>query len=107
MARGISVLPPERVRVEVSGANYVARVSTNRIRVTVSTNIERVDATRYVHEQPTPATTWSVVHNLGRRPLVDVILSDGRVVGASVIHLDDNSLNIYHNSAASGSAVLT
>jgi hypothetical protein len=46
----------------------------------------------YIHHQPFAATTWTIVHNLGRHPAaISVIDSGGNVWITKVIHLDVNT----------------
>jgi hypothetical protein len=106
MSTRLVIRPPARTRLEVGAPNTI-RMSSQRVTLRVSTSVERVDATRYLHDQTSPSTLWTVTHNLGVKPAaVMIALPDGRVVGASVIHIDDNTLTITHNSPAVGTAVI-
>jgi hypothetical protein len=60
----------------------------------------------YVHEQSTPATTWTIVHNLGRRPLVAVTDSAGTEVMGGVLHHSNNSVELTFSSPFGGEARL-
>jgi hypothetical protein len=62
----------------------------------------------YVHEQLTPATSWTVVHNLGKRPAIQVWDSSGRMVEGDVVFDASNPVNrltITFSAAFSGKAV--
>ena len=62
---------------------------------------------RYVHDQPTPASTWTVVHNLDGYPNVAVVDSaDSEVVGG-VEYLDANTIELTFSGAFSGRAFLS
>lgn len=58
----------------------------------------------YTHTQNSPATTWTVTHNLGKRPSVTVTDSAGTVVVGTVQHDSANQLQITFSSAFSGTA---
>jgi hypothetical protein len=65
---------------------------------------------RFKHVQSSASATWTITHNLGKKPINDVVLN---VNGAqtvinptSVIHTDDNTLVITFSSAQTGEANL-
>ncbi len=59
----------------------------------------------YVHYQDVPAGTWTVVHNLGKKPSVDVIDSAGTKVEGEIKYIDDNSIEIQFTAEFSGRAI--
>lgn len=61
----------------------------------------------YVHTQSTPATLWTIPHNLGFRPTVSVTTNGGLEVLADVQHLSDNTLTVSLLTAMAGIARLT
>lgn len=58
----------------------------------------------YIHEQISPASQWSVVHNLGKRPSVSVVDSSGRVVFGEINYIDNNTLMIKFKYQFAGKA---
>lgn len=58
----------------------------------------------YSHHQTTPAATWAVTHNLGRKPAVLLLPDDSptQPVWTDVTYLDDNTLIIEWPAAVSG-----
>jgi hypothetical protein len=62
-------------------------------------------ASYYEHQQPSPAATWQVTHNLGRHPNISVILGDGRVAAADVQHASGNLAVITFPSTYAGTAM--
>jgi hypothetical protein len=60
----------------------------------------------FTFNQPTPATTWSITHNLGKNPSVSVVDSAGTLVYGEVDYINDNSLIITFSAAFSGKAYL-
>jgi hypothetical protein len=60
----------------------------------------------FTFNQPTPAATWSIAHNLGKNPSVSVVDSAGTLVHGEVDYINDNSLIITFSAAFSGKAYL-
>ena len=59
----------------------------------------------YEHSQPTPASTWVVNHNLGRKPPAIQLLTTGGVVfDGSIVHVNDNQFQVLLDSPATGLA---
>lgn len=58
----------------------------------------------YVHNQMVAASTWSVTHNLNKRPSVTIVDSSGRLCLGEVTYIDDNNVEIVFTAAFSGSA---
>lgn len=54
------------------------------------------------HVQTTPATVWTVTHNLGYRPASFSLWLDNRAAFTSVEHVDDNTLTLRFRSAKTG-----
>jgi hypothetical protein len=55
----------------------------------------------FIHEQVTPSTEWTVVHDLNRYVVSDVFFDEGldgtleKVLPASVRYIDANTLKIF------------
>lgn len=60
----------------------------------------------FIHTQSLASTTWTVTHNMGKRPSVSIVDSSGYEVIASVNHVSVNQLVITFSSAFSGVAYL-
>lgn len=58
----------------------------------------------YTHVQETASASWTVVHNLGKRPAVQVVDTAGTQVEGDVTHLDLNTVRIDFTAAFSGRA---
>lgn len=64
--------------------------------------------TKYTHYQLTPSTTWTVVHNMGRRPTsVTVYDSSGSEVIGNMNYIDANTVQLSFSAAFSGSAYIS
>jgi hypothetical protein len=57
----------------------------------------------YTHTQSSPSSSWTVNHNLGRKPLVQVLSPGGLEVIAEVLHVSTNQVLVSFASAQSGS----
>lgn len=65
------------------------------------------EASTYTYLQNTPATTWTVNHNMGKYPSVTVVTSAGDIAGgAEIDYIDKNNLTISFAAAFSGKAYL-
>lgn len=56
----------------------------------------------FVFSQDTPASTWNVVHNLGRHPSVTVVDSTGHEVTGDVHYLSSNAVQVTFSAGFSG-----
>lgn len=68
-----------------------------------------VDATgsaAFVFTQATPAATWTINHNLGYRPAVELFDQGGNEFDADIVHVSNNQVVVYLNIAAAGAARL-
>lgn len=58
----------------------------------------------YVHTQAVASAIWTVNHNLGFRPTVELYDAGGAEIDAEVIHVSTNQANIYLTAAITGAA---
>lgn len=63
-------------------------------------------ATAYVHTQSSPATTWTINHNLGFRPSVELLDSGSQEIDGEIAHPTINQTVITLNPATAGLARL-
>ena len=89
-------------RLNFTGAGVVASAIGNAVTVAIAAGGM---AEPYVHTQSSAAATWIVNHNLGHRPLIDVLDAGGNVVGAEVVHVSENQANVLFAAAYTGQAV--
>ena len=61
----------------------------------------------YTHIQSVLATVWTVQHDLGRRPVVQVEDATGTLLYGTVQHIDDSMLTITFAIAITGRATCT
>lgn len=62
--------------------------------------------TTYMHDQGVPSVTWTIQHNLDKRPSVTVVDTGGTVVIGEVEYLDSNNVVVTFNASFSGEAYL-
>lgn len=58
----------------------------------------------YRHVQGSPSATWTVTHNLGKRPAVSVVDSAGSLVEGDISYTNDNTAVLTFVGAFSGEA---
>jgi hypothetical protein len=63
-------------------------------------------AVPYQHTQASPSTLWTIPHNLGHRPLVDLYTSGWLDLIAQVVHVDTNNTQVLFDTPQSGYALL-
>jgi hypothetical protein len=70
-------------------------------------NLVYPTATRHIHTQGTPATSWTITHALGGYPSVSVVDSAKTVVFGEVTYLSTSQVVVNFSAAFSGYAYLT
>ena len=60
----------------------------------------------FVHTQTNPSNTWSITHNLGKKPSVTIVTATDTTVIGDVTYNNNNQLTINLSSANSGKAYL-
>lgn len=97
-----------KVVTDGEGNESALAISTTEISVAgVSSNVWNQAAARaagYTHTQNVPSTTWSVTHNLGKRPSVTIVDTGDNVVIGEIQYTNDNSLVLTFSAAFSGKA---
>lgn len=58
----------------------------------------------YVHSQGSAATAWTIAHNLGVRPAIELLDTGGAEIDAEVIHLSVNTAQALFTQAIAGTA---
>ncbi|MGZ8181454.1 MAG: hypothetical protein ACXWT1_05815 [Methylobacter sp.] len=60
---------------------------------------------QYQHTQSTPAAIWTVNHNLGYRPTVQITTLGGRLIWGETLHTSINQVVIYLDIPSAGLAI--
>lgn len=61
----------------------------------------------YVHTQSTAAATWTITHNLGFIPSVELFNTGSQEIDGDVVHVSQNVTTVYFTAAVAGFARLT
>lgn len=61
----------------------------------------------YLHTQSTPSTTWTINHNLGFRPSVELLDTGSQEIDGQIAHPSVNQTIVTLNPATAGLARLT
>ena len=61
----------------------------------------------YVHTQSTPSATWTITHNLGFKPSVELLNTGSQEIDGDVVHVSENVTTVYFTTAVAGFARLT
>ena len=73
---------------------------------TVSSSTTIVGQTTYTHSQSVASATWTINHNLGRKPSVTIADSGGNVQIGEVLYNSDNEITVTFAAAFGGYAHL-
>jgi hypothetical protein len=65
------------------------------------------DTGYYAYTQTSPATVWTITHNLGINPSVTAVDSSGNVIEGTLLYLSTNTLEITFGIATSGHAYMS
>lgn len=69
--------------------------------------LSQIPVTGFIHLQSAPASTWTINHNLGYRPAVEILDSGGQEIEANVSHPTANQAVVQLNPATAGIARLS
>ena len=65
----------------------------------------KADTTKVV-QIPAALSTWTILHNMGKRPAVTVIDTSGNVITGQVVYNSDQQITIYFTPAVAGTVYL-
>jgi hypothetical protein len=60
----------------------------------------------YVHNQPTASTNWTISHNLGFKPSVELLNTGSQEIEGDVVHQSTNVCQVYFSTPIAGFARL-
>jgi len=90
-----------------TGTTWDVVVVTQITGPTGPTGPQGVSGGSFVFTQASPASTWTIAHNLGYRPNISVVDSAGSQVEGNTVWTDNNNLTITFSGAFSGVAYLS
>jgi len=90
------------------GVAGTLNVTTGTVTVTAGgvANLAASGDLHYTYQQSVAASTWTVVHNLGKRPSVAVVDTGGNLVVGAVSYPDANTCVLTFGAAFAGTAYL-
>jgi hypothetical protein len=89
----------------VTAINEVAASASSNS--STGTTVPSSSGVAYTHVQASPASVWTVSHNLGVRPTVSLVDTGGNEVQADIVHTSANQLLIRFALPVAGMARLT
>lgn len=60
----------------------------------------------YTYTQQTPSLTWTINHNLGTKPSVELLNAGSQEIEGDVVHTSSNQVVVSFNTAIAGTARL-
>lgn len=87
----------------------ILTVNNKTIPIIVSTAVSEtvvVEPSPFFYYQLNASTTWTITHNKGYKPLVDIFTLGGMELIGDVVHLSDNVIQVYFNSPMAGFAII-
>jgi hypothetical protein len=108
----VEIIEASPVSVEVVEDNGVMVVEIDRPSVVEVVEVihpgpQGPAGASYVHTQVTPANTWTINHNLGYRPAVELLDSGSQEIDGEVAHPSIHQTIVTLNPATAGIARLT
>lgn len=105
----ITFRPQHALRVTVAADRTVSRDDTRQevqqlIPVIVASGVA---GQAFAFEQVSPADTWTINHNLGFRPGVEILSVGGAEIEGEVLHLNENQTRISFVIPVAGTARLS
>lgn len=61
----------------------------------------------YIHTQSSPSATWTITHNLGFKPSVELLNTGSQEIDGDVVHTSYDVTMVYFTAAIAGFARLT
>lgn len=94
----------------VEGEAPNVTIAVTEQKVTISEGVVGLPGTsgdkHYQHDQEVPAATWTIQHNLGKKPSVTVVDSGGNEWQTAVEHLSANECRVSFSAPFAGRAYL-
>ena len=86
----------------LAGINTTKAVSPKQLKDAIDRAIQGGDDKHYKHTQTIPSSHWIVVHNLHKKPGVEVVDSNDSKIWADWSHIDDDSLEVFFEQELTG-----
>lgn len=89
--------------------NIETQQDLNRVLATVLKTIllsQTIGDKNFIYEQALPSNTWSILHNLNKKPSVTIIDSANSIIEGAISYDSNSQLTITFNFPFSGKAIL-
>lgn len=78
---------------------------TNEIFVGTGTSVVPLSSNKII-QIPNPTTTWTILHNMARRPAVTTVDVNGNQIDGEIVYNSDQQITIYFSPAVAGTVYL-
>lgn len=102
--RLVATIDDETITAIVEESPLVAHFADETVIVVLDPGV--ISDKNYLHDQVTPASIWTITHNLGKVPAVVVFDSAGDQVMGDIDVVDNNTITITFSAAFAGKAYL-
>lgn len=100
---GSQVVSGAKVGVAVTLSSTVASGAVSNVPKTIK-EVIIAESFYYEHVQIAPAATWTINHNLGKKPNISVYDGNGDEVLIPVTHVNDNTAQVNWSQPSTGRA---
>lgn len=105
MSTQITVIAGAATSITVDGQTTQLQQNVNRIEISqIALFVPPTQTIGHLFTQGSPADTWTVNHNLGRKPVVQLLSTGGAEMLGEILHTSDNQFIVYFDSALAGFA---
>jgi hypothetical protein len=100
--------PEATMPTEALEGQILITTDTDKMFVGKGTGIapKQIGGATYTQIFSSEVTTWDVIHNLGKRPSVTTVNTDGQKIEGQVVYNSDNQITIYFSPAVAGTVYL-
>jgi hypothetical protein len=74
--------------------------------ISSSSPISLAKIATYIYTQVSAAASWTIAHNLGKMPSIEVVDSGGTILIPDVVYVDNNTITVGFGAPTSGKAYL-
>lgn len=103
-----NIIIEEKIKepVEINNEKQVIKENDTITIIETNENFFSPGDSNYVHRQDSASGTWTVTHNLGKKPSVMIVDSADNVVYGDIQYLSNNQLVIRFSGSFSGKAYI-
>jgi uncharacterized protein YjdB len=95
------------VTVTENGSSTVVTVPQTSTVTAITEGPQGSAGAGYIHTQASPSATWTITHNLGFKPSVELLNTGSQEIDGDVVHTSYNVTVVYFTAAIAGFARLT